>query len=102
MHSVVVNVVVSVVVRDRKMHVYRASFSFLDTSRAAFEDGGNQFFFLFFLRIKKGLNKKRVDPKMQMTKIRALYFEWYDHGIILCAPITYVSLLRNTTHDLMR
>jgi len=41
MHYVIVNVVVSVVVGDRKMHVYRASFSFLDTSRAAFEDGGN-------------------------------------------------------------
>ena len=61
-------------------------------------------FFCFLLGSKKDsmLNKKRVDSKMQMTKICALYFEWYDHGIILCAPITYVSLLRNTTHDLMR
>ena len=100
MHSVVVNVVVSVVVRDRKMHVYRASFFFLDTSRAAFADGGNYFFFLFsLLGTYLGLNKTELTQKCNDENTRALL--WY-HGIILCAPKTYASLLRNTTRDLMR
>ena len=56
-------------------------------------------FFCSLLGTYLGLNKTELTQKCNDENTRALL--WY-HGIILCAPKTYASLLRNTTRDLMR